>query len=337
MPKMTKGIEMTDRSSLLFEKPRTYKYWWTFMPVLPGTREERAYGMLRRQWADHTMNTLIRKGDKLAPGSRGAYVEGREDHITPCLFQIWAAFPGTTWVPRLLSLWNLEPEGDVTAVRWSFSWEERRVGETRPSITDIVVHWRDRRGDAVLVIEAKRKGGTLSQKDLDGGRGYLQMPSIRLVPRRHVGFLVDERDVPTVTSRLPQGTAIASWQDMGRAQAACVETVAMPDAERTRMRSFIARHYSDHGAGFDPAAAGSVTANDFNGSAARYEAVKRLNLPPEVELFYLGSEVTFCAKRGLMPTPPFGWLVSEPSLLEIAALRQSTSEREVPWWKLPAA
>ncbi len=328
---------MTTQSSLLFEKPRTYKYWWTFMPVLPRTREDHAYRMLKRQWADHTMNTLVRKGDTLSPGSRGTYVEGREDHITPCLFQIWAAFPGTSWVSRMLSLWNVEPEGEVTAVRWSYSWEERRIGETRPNITDIVVQWRDRRGDGVLVIEAKRKGGKLSPKDLDGGRAYLQMPSIRLVPRRHVGFLVDERDAPAAATNLPAGTPIATWQEMGRTQAACVTEMALSETERKRMHSLVARHYSDHGAGFDAAAAGSVDVTDFDGSAARYDSVRRMNLPAEVELFYLGSEVSLCARQGLMPKPPFDWMGQEPSLLEIAALRQSTKDREAPWWRLPAA
>lgn len=327
--------EMTNQSSMLFEKPRTYKYWWTFVPVLPRTREDQAYGMLRRQWADHTMNTLIRKGDRVVPGSRGMYVEGREDHITPCLFQIWAAFPGTAWVPRLLALWNVVPEGDVTAVRWSYSWEERRIGEK--SITDIVVNWRDRRGDAVLVIEAKRKGGKLSRKDLDGGSNYLTMPSIRRLTRRHVGFLVDVRDAPTVTASVAAGTPVAVWQDMGRAQAASVADVSVTEAERSKMRSLIARHHSDHGTGYDEVAARALDGVCFDGSSARYEAVRNLNLPSEVELFYLGSEVSLCARRGVMPEPPFAWLAGEPSLLEIRALRQSTPERETAWWRLPAA
>ncbi len=328
---------MTTKSSFLVEKPRTYRYWWTFIPVLPRSREDHAYAVLKRQWADHTMNTVRRDGEGWLPGSRGAYVEGREDHITPALFQMWAAFPGSSWVPRLLALWRMAPVGDVTAVRWSYSWEQKRARGMRPDITDIVINWRDQQGDAVLIIEAKRKGGKLSPKDLDGGRSYLSMPSIQTVPRRTVGFLVDEQDNSTVIAKIPQGTPVATWQDMGRAQSLCASEQAISESERIRMRALIARHYSDHGMCFDTALSKSLGDEIFDGSSMKYAAIRQRSLPAEIEAFFLGSEVTFCARRGIMPSPPFAWLADEPSLLDLSRSPQMTSERERPLWRIPAA
>jgi len=53
------------------------------------------------------------------------------------------------------------------------------VPSRRPDITDIVLCWEADLGQAVFVIEAKRVGGKLSDKDLDGGSAYLQLPSIK--------------------------------------------------------------------------------------------------------------------------------------------------------------
>lgn len=322
-------------SSFLIDKPRTYRYWWTLVPVLPRSREDHGYAVLKRQWADHTMNTIRREGDAWRVGSRGAYVEGREDHITPALFQIWAAFPGASWAARLLSLWGIVPEGDVTAVRWSYSWEQKRALGMRPDITDIVVQWRDRGGFGALVIEAKRRGGAFGPKDIAGGTSYLMMPSLQSVPRRAVGFLVDERDLATATTKLPKGTRIATWQDMGKAQSLCASEQQIPDADRRRMQALIASHFAHHGMGFDQTLSGSLGNESFDGSEKRYAAVRAQALPAQIEAFFLGSEVSLCARRGLMPAPPFAWLAEEPSLLDLTRSPQPTSDRERPLWRIP--
>lgn len=134
------------QSSLLFDEPRTYLYWWTFIPVLPGSSEDPLYRVLKRLWADHTMNCLSNKSGawKLA-SSRGFYVHGREDHITPVLFHIWAAFPDCCWVHSLLDLWKVE-HGAIKRVKWSYSWEQKRDLSRRPDITDIVLCWEGEHG-----------------------------------------------------------------------------------------------------------------------------------------------------------------------------------------------
>jgi hypothetical protein len=147
------------RSSLLVSSPRTFSHWWTFVPVLPAGPDTHEYKVLKRQWADHTMNTLRPHNGEYVPGNRGVYVETREDHITTCLFQIWASLPGYAWAASLLDLWNV-PHGVIKNVRWSYSWAQKE-DPTKGSYLhcDIVVNWMDEGGPGVLVIEAKRPGG----------------------------------------------------------------------------------------------------------------------------------------------------------------------------------
>jgi hypothetical protein len=320
-------------SLFLIESPKTFRYWWTFIPALPLSRDSQNYRALRRHWADHTMNTLVRKDGILMPGPRSAYVPGREDHLTPVLFNIWAAIPSAITGRFLLDL-LLVPHSEVTALQIGYSWEQKRSLKRRPDVTDIVVAWRDDDGDGVVVIEAKRKGGKLQGKDLAGGASYMDLPSIRPFARKHMVFLVDEQDAASTQGRLPLASRIVSWQEMGKAQSTAALSLGLPASESAFLQALIARHYEDMDAGFDPKMAGSVP-DTFAGNEATYEAIRAKGLPQTIEAFLLGSAATLSARKGIMPDPPFDWLRSEPALDDLAALRQPTSEREYPYWRLP--
>ncbi|MFT3810754.1 MAG: hypothetical protein QM698_12615 [Micropepsaceae bacterium] len=320
-------------SSFLIDNPKTYRFWWTFMPALPASKDTQSYRALRRHWADHTMNALTRRNGVLRPGNRGAYVEGREDHLTPALFHIWAALPEAIAAKHLLGCWNI-PHGAVSDMRIAYSWEQKRAANLRPDIADIVVSWRDDLGDAVLVIEAKRPGGALKPKDLDGGRLYLEMPSIRPFARKHVAFLLEEHDIARAAGLLPPETRIASWQATGRAQIAGAAEAGLAEPDTHRTQAFIERHYADMGMPLGATHAAALRGEVFDGSEGRYRSVRARMLPESMEAFWLGSEAALCARSGCMPQPPYPWLSDEPSLLDLAALRQTTLERETPHWRL---
>jgi hypothetical protein len=280
------------------------------------------------------MNCLSNKsGAWKLSSSRGFYVHGREDHITSVLFHIWAAFPDCCWVHSLLDLWKVE-HGTIKRVKWSYSWEQKRDLSRRPDITDIVLCWEDEHGQAVLVVEAKRRGGKMSDKDINGGAAYLQMPSVRPFKRKSVAFLVDDADMEAASAILPMGTSIASWQSVGRLQAHCASQLRLSASARELICSYVVKHYAD--LGFPLGAAWILpTDQHFDGSKGRYDAIKSLGFDGSIERFLLGSEVSFCAREGHMPHPPLEWLAREPSFIDIVlAKKQSTSEREQPLWRL---
>lgn len=269
--------------------------------------------------------------------TRGFYVEQREDHISTVLFHLWTLFPFRNWVGRLLDLWFV-PHGQISDARWCYSWEQR---DLKKHITDIVLCYADENGQGILVIEAKRPGGKLTSKDLDGGLHYLNMPSLRPFKRRQCAFLVDESYIADAKAQLPLGTGVSSWQAMGRLQSECALQLSLPERTYEVVRSYIARHYADLGMALGSAATASLDVSQFTGTIDRYSRVTDLRLQSSIERFLLGSEVTFCSRQGQMPEPPFKWLATEPSLLEIwqSYLRgrplQTTQDREQPLWRLP--
>jgi hypothetical protein len=328
-----------ENSSLLISNPKTYSHWWTFIPALPPDRTGLEYKMLRRQWADHTMNPLKHQNGAWKPNStRGFYIEHREDHISTVLFHLWALFPCNEWVGRLLDLWNV-PHGNVFDTRWCYSWEER--DDRGKHITDIVLCYADEEGQGILVIETKRLGGKLTGKDLDGGVHYLNMPSLRSFKRRQCAFLVDQRDVARAKAQLPRGTNVNSWQAMGRLQSECILQLPFPEPVCKMVKSYIARHYADLGMAFDPVTAAALEVSQFTGTMDRYTRVRELQLQSSIERFLLGSEVTFCSRQGRMPEPPSIWLATEPSLLDIwqrfseGRPLQSMQDHKQALWRLP--
>lgn len=302
--------------------------------MLPAGRDDPAYAVLKRQWADHTMNCIARDGEGWRlTSTRGFYVERREDHIATVLFHIWAALPDASWVGPFLDLWGV-PHGGVRRVRWSYSWEQRSEGAKRPDITDIVLSWEDEDGQAVVIIETKRAGGKLSEKDVNGGIRYLNMPSIRPFPRKSMVYLVDERDLPAAVTALPPGTPAVSWQRMGRLQAELVGR--LEGAASGLLKACVSKHYADLGMPFDTGLLALLDGVVFAGTRERYRAAELLGLVSTLERFLVGSEVTFCARMGRMPEPPYAWLAQEPSFPDVVAAKaQSRQERERPLWRLP--
>lgn len=237
-------------------------------------------------------------------------------------------------------MWNIR-HGQVSDARWCYSWYQRdHLGK---HITDIVLCYADEEGQGILVIETKRRGGTLTRKDLDGGLHYLNMPSLRPFKRSQCAFLVDQSDVARTTAKLPAGTGVNSWQAMGRLQSECAQQLSLPEPARKIVQSYIARHYADLGMAFDSATADSLDVSQFTGTMDRYARVRELQLQSSIERFLLGSEVTFCSRQGQMPEPPFLWLATEPSLLEIwqryegGRPLQSMQDQEEHLWRLPTS
>jgi len=289
---------------------------------------------------DHTMNCLSGSaGSWKLSSSRGFYVEGREDHITTVLFHIWALFPDFRWVGRLLDLWNVS-HADILRARWSYSWEQKRDKASRPDICDIVLSYEDEVGQGIIVIESKRRGGAMGDKDMNGGKRYLELPSLRSFKRRACVFLVDEDDVLSTVTKVPKDTPVISWQAVGRLQAELGGELPVPDAVRSRVQTYVAHHYADLGMAFCPLSSESIR-SEFSGTHDRYLQIRENSLPSSVERFLIGSEVSFCARRGKMPQAPFPWLADEPSFTEVVErgrnqqLRQTTPDREKPLWRLP--
>lgn len=332
-------------SSLVCELPRTHRYWWTCAPVMPRTRISIGYRTLRRQWADHTMNTFRIDGANIRPNSRGFYTETREDHIATVLFHIFGMFEGSRWAADLLGLWNLPYEGEIEAVRWSYSFEETldqhdRVPGLKPiPIADIVFSWMDADGEAIAVIETKKPGGRISSKDKRPDL-YLKLPSIKKISRKFKVFLICQSDLTQFRDMLPHGSRIATWQQVADLQAQLAAQIPVPRNLAGVLSRYALAHYADLGVVVGQQPMLKIDHSPFDGTVARYDSIRALSLAPSVEDFLIGSEAAFCARAGLMPTAPYPWLAEEPSCLDVWRRGKSgapllpTSRYSEPLWKI---
>jgi hypothetical protein len=121
---------------------------------------------------------------------------------------------------------------------------------------------------------------------------------------------------------------------MGRAQAKCAAALSISPELAGSMQSYIARHYAALGLGFDPKLVSLTDGEEFSGTADRYAKIRAFGLPGSVERFFLGSEATFCARRGIMPEPPLEYLALEPSFLDVIKSRQDTADRTATLWRI---
>lgn len=177
-------------------------YWWMLIPMLPSNKICWQYKVLKRIWFDHTMQKVTQDSNgSVTFSGRGFNNQKSEDHLTVVLFQNWALFPNNDWCVEFLNYCGAKTFGKVEKIRWSFGFEEYLQDRSKRPIVDLVIKWKDESGEAILIIEAKRKGvAKLLDKDIPSKSIYLKMPSFAKYNRKTVCLLIDETDLIAVRS-----------------------------------------------------------------------------------------------------------------------------------------
>ena len=197
------------------------QFWWSMLCNVPSSPDSLAYKRLKRVWFDHTW-----PGHPFADWTH-------ENHSTATLWENFAIFPPTVWVPVVLEAAGLcAAASDVQECAWSYEFETTGGGK---KIADVAHHVRDRDGDLVIVVEAKTYGGKLKTKDTDlpdtDPGSYLDRDAFRsFSDRRFMIYLIDERDKASVQDQIidtsVQGQiiddhkrhGIITWQELGGIQ-----------------------------------------------------------------------------------------------------------------------
>jgi hypothetical protein len=310
---------------------RCHHRWWTALPAIPATRGCAAYRRLSRHFADHTMNAFRNSTDPIVLGSRGFYVEGREDHLVPAVFENFSMFPNFQWLEQLLASFSIPFEGEITKAAWSYSYSELLPGKGRPH-ADIVICWRDQGGRAVLVIEAKKPGcgrNGFNTKDYPQIGHYLGYRAMHGIQRRHQALLLDQRDLRCLPAELQDSPKVITWQELIEIQRTGVQRL---DVSENIRRLVLARLDAHHSAlGLTP---NSPEAGDVRADATRYAELQALDAPECIKAWLIGSEVFFAARQSSPAIqPPYGWLADELTMSDYSRQkRQSTAEREQPVW-----
>lgn len=139
----------------------------------------------------------------------------------------------------------------VREASWSYGWS-CPTGEGRKNrIVDIVVHFRGDGGrDGLLIIEAKRPGGRLAEKDLAVGT-YLDLPALAEVSdRRWLVFCVSDADSASVRAHMDDRdgrSRVFTWEKLGGLQIRLVEKLGVPETLRSFICGAIQYQYCQHG------------------------------------------------------------------------------------------
>lgn len=223
-----------DTKSLWFEPrrghPPIHRYWWCSLLACPADPNSWAYRRLRRVWHDHTW-----KG--------WPFMNPRhENHLSATLFENLSLFRPENWVAQLATIADCSHEiGQVTEAQWGYEIE------SQSRLADVAINFRDEHGDGVIVIESKRRGGTLKPTDVDPG-SYLDLPAFQFTDRRWLIYLLDESDLNRVRRSVddPQDRhGFLSWQDLGAFQIQ-LALQHLPDSLRSFVAGAIQYQFAQH-------------------------------------------------------------------------------------------
>ena len=197
--------------------------WWQVLPAIPESRNSAAYARLRRVWFDHTWTNH--------PFLNPIH----ENHLTATLFENFVVLPQAAWLPCMLDVAGILPTDLPTKdVSWAYEVLDQKSGK----LADVAIHARGPEGEAVIVIEAKIKGGALKSTDADPS-SYLGLEEFAWCSRRRLLYLVDESDTESVRELVQDPddrSRIISWQQLGGIQ---VDAASHLDCSRP-IRQFVA-------------------------------------------------------------------------------------------------
>lgn len=210
-------------------------HWWMTLPSIPSKHEDRDYRRLKKIWGDKTRfrgRDERRKHEFVTP----TY----ETHLMTTLWENFSLFAPADWLQGLSDLAGVGTNHSTTGeCDWSYGFRE----DSTKRIADIVVGF-DGVGTntGCYVIEAKRPGGKLGQKDLDTSY-YLEFEEVlRRTSYRKLIYLVDPREKERVLglfSEEPQrftDCGVLTWEELGGLQIELAHTIEVP----RKIRSFLA-------------------------------------------------------------------------------------------------
>jgi len=282
------------------------------------------------------MNTFKHlTGNAIAPKSPrgGFYVEDKEDHITTVLFQNWALYPNSFWLKPLLDACLIDSDS-VSAVRWSYAYvghlDGKETKNKRERAVDIVLMFRDRHGDAVIVFEAKKPGTAPNQKDFQKLRDYANLPEIRTIKRRYRVFLVDEAKLQVTQELAGDQASTVTWQQLAALQIDSTFEIPESDAVIEAVVDLLTKQWS-----YFKILEAPAEAKPFKASSVPDPKAK------SVREYLVGSEIVDAVRRGESPNPPYDWLEGEPSCLQVyeegyqnVPGYQTSPDRERVLWRL---
>ncbi len=206
--------------------------------TLPPSQSSEAYSRLKRVWFDHTW-------------TNHPFLDySHENHLTATLFENFSLFEANLWLRDVIEATGTTfPLQSVDECRWAYEVLDRRTSK----LADVAIHARSGTDEFVVVVESKRRKGSLKKDDVDPS-SYLDLDEFSWCERRMLIYLVDEHDMAKVKGQIndPKNrTAVLSWQALGGIQIKLAHSLDCSAQLRSFVAGAIQYQYCQHG--IDPA------------------------------------------------------------------------------------
>lgn len=221
--------------SPVLDDDRTHRFWWTWIPAHPLSREDHWYKVLEYVFSDNTSNFVSGNGQW-----KGAYTERHEVHQTVGIFHTFSALPTLHWVERLLDLCSIPYTSPVTHVRWQYhlrDCQEYREADIALRIVDA----GGQESEFAVIFEAKRKGGRLKSYDMDP-EYYTKIDHLSEFAQKYVCFIVDKSDEKRFAEALSGHHSILTWQMIELVQLQEIQRLAIPQLAKEHLLALMRNH-----------------------------------------------------------------------------------------------
>lgn len=210
------------------------RWWWQALMAIPSEQSSDAYIRLKRVWFDHTWSNHPFLNFSL------------EMHLTATLFENFTIFSPDLWLKTLIeATGHAFPLQSVDACRWAYEVLDPKTAK----LADMAIHARSGNDEFVVIIEAKRKGGSLKKSDTDPG-SYLDLDEFRWCAKRVLIYLVDEADKPQVASQISDSegrSTVLTWQELGGIQIKLAQSLNCSSQLRAFVAGAIQFQFLQHG------------------------------------------------------------------------------------------
>jgi hypothetical protein len=221
-------------------------HWWMALPAVPSQVDDDAYRRLRKIWGD---KTRFRGKDK--DRKHEFVTRAWETHLMTTLWENFNLFDSRTWLTELSAVSGVGlNHRDTRSCNWSYGFRENSTRK----IADIVIGFDGvGRGLGCYVIEAKRPGGKLTDKDLDPTY-YLNIKHIakNASPRKLI-YCVDRNEHKRLKSLFISDPdkytdcGVVTWEDVGGIQVTLAKKLDLPQKFRSFMAGAIQYQFCQHG------------------------------------------------------------------------------------------
>ncbi|MBN8459414.1 MAG: hypothetical protein J0M04_16420 [Verrucomicrobia bacterium] len=187
-------------------------------------------------------------------------------------------FDPNLWLRDVIEAANIAfPLQSVDECRWAYEVLDRKTSK----LADVAIHARSGINEFVVVVESKRKNGSLKKDDVDPG-SYLDLDEFSWCKRRMLIYLVDEQDIAKVKSQICDPwnrAAVLSWQALGGIQIKLANSLDCSAQIRSFVAGAIQYQYCQHG--IDPA----ILAYDYLADEPHKESITKDN-PDKMRDYY---------------------------------------------------